>query len=110
MFKLDTIFGKKQFIITAHLAFGVMFALSGAMFLFIFAYILWLYLKILQKWDRMVWRNRLLATFNEFFVVLILIFTSFGWFPLDDESSQKLYFFYTSLNLYVLHEPFTLFT
>jgi hypothetical protein len=74
----------EQPIIPAHQAFGVMFALSGAMFLFIFAYILWLYLKILQKWDRLVWRNRLLVSFNAFFVVLLLIFISLGWFSLYD--------------------------
>lgn len=54
-------------------------------------------------WRDIIWRHKLYVAFNIFFVGLLVIFISLGWFSLYDESSQKFEILYASMNIYVLY-------
>ena len=59
------------------------------MTLAVFSYVVWLYFRAAQVWDRLIWRDQMYLTFNIFFVILLMFFSALGWLSLYDESSQK---------------------
>ncbi len=93
-------------IVPTHKVFSGLFFLIIVFFSSVFAYILYLYVRLFLVWENVIWRNKLYALFNIFFIGLLLIFISLGWFSLYDESSQKFEIFYASLNIYVLYMQF----
>ncbi len=90
-------------IVPSHRTFSGLFALTVIFFGVVFGYISYLYVQLWRNWEGVIWRHRLYAVFNIFFILLLLIFISLGWFSLYDETSQKFEILYASLNIYVLY-------
>jgi hypothetical protein len=67
-----------------HKIFSSLFILTVVFFSLIFAYILYLYVRVFQVWDDIIWRHKLYAVFNIFFIFMLLVFISLGWFSLYD--------------------------
>lgn len=85
---------------------SVILILLVVFFGLLFLYILHLYYRIAQVWEDVIWRNKLYVAFNVFFILLVIIFLSLGWFSLYDETSQKFEILYASMNIYVLYLQF----
>jgi hypothetical protein len=90
-------------IVPTHKTFSGLFVLTVVFFGIVFAYISYLYVRLSRVWESVIWRHKLYAVFNIFFILLLLAFISLGWFSLYDESSQKFEILYASLNIYVLY-------
>jgi hypothetical protein len=93
-------------IVPVHRIFSVILIITSVFFGLLFLYIFYLYIRLLQVWNDIIWRHKLFITFNLFFVGLLLSFISLGWFSLYDESSQKFEILYASMNIYVLYLQF----
>lgn len=90
-------------IVPVHSAFNKLYFVTLAISVMVFLYIAYLYLKVASEWDNVLWRDKIYATFNVFFIMLNLIFISLGWLSFYEESSQKFEIFYASMNFYVIY-------
>jgi len=76
-------------IVPAHSSFSRLYMVTAFLSILIFLYIGYLYLAVAREWDNVLWRDKIYATFNIFFILLNLAFIFLGWLSFYDESSQK---------------------
>ena len=84
IFELSYYSYTKSPIIPIHSTFRRLYIVTVLLSTGVFGYIAWLYLCIAKEWNNVIWRDKLYATFNVFFIVLNLMFISFGWFSFYD--------------------------
>jgi hypothetical protein len=90
-------------IVPVHAAFSRLYLATLLLSVLIFLYIAYLYLAVAREWSNVLWRDKLYAAFNLFFILLNLAFTSLGWLSFYEESSQKFEIFYASMNFYIIY-------
>lgn len=90
-------------IVPLHKNFLALQFVTSVFFGGLFLYIFYLYARLSAVWRDIIWRHKLYVAFNIFFVGLLVVFISLGWFSLYDESSQKFEILYASMNIYVLY-------
>lgn len=71
-------------IVPLHKNFFVIQIVTIIFFGGLFLYIFYLYARLSMIWRDIIWRHKLYIAFNIFFVGLLVIFISLGWFSLYD--------------------------
>ena len=71
-------------IVAFHKVFKFMIIITAIVFSIIFLYILYEYARIIIVWESLIWRNKIYALFNVFYICLLFLFIIAGWFSFYD--------------------------